>query len=596
MKKKAFFSVLFFILCCSYNKVDASTLSVEKAGLSSQEFSEGSKAFRFLSFLTKKVPASSYACEYFKSRLIRKKPSKYHFNIGAGLYTSTMLLMCQLYLSLFFLDEESFGELSAGWYIRNIFLPYFFQLPFLLLECFYDDLSEIKTELNVRDVFTALFAVGVTASRPTRNLHTQMLSFLILRSQSTPPTNTRNFYAEAFYNILLQNIFLVLAASKSIRVKRVHIVTQLSFTADEFNGRPRQAASRRKKEVPREVALKGKVPLHEIVLPDQAKRCFVIGIGQVDQVQPSTTGGRLIRTTFGRLRERPRLLTSRSPLQPIKQLIYRAEDADKKNDFNQIPLHLACTSIDLDFADELLALARHDRISDIFGQMPLHYAACNEKLLSIFQHYYGNDFKDVVRWENASGWSMLHLASFLGDASAVQFLVSKVSDVNAQIEISKKTALMIAAERGHTEVFKCLLAQSLIDVTLTDTLGGTVLDWVVEYERVDMCEILFNNQSNNINSRNLATNILRAQQNGSSSIFALLCNNRWRQLVQQDSEGNTVLHIAALEGWHEVVESIFNNCDTSQLGLDIRNKNGFTPLECARSRGKISIADLLDPR
>ncbi|MEA2205766.1 MAG: hypothetical protein QOE77_2542 [Blastocatellia bacterium] len=72
-----------------------------------------------------------------------------------------------------------------------------------------------------------------------------------------------------------------------------------------------------------------------------------------------------------------------------------------------------------------------------------------------------------------------------GDAAAVTALLDKGADVNAKFRYGA-TALFKAAERGHMEVVKILLARG-VDPTVKDTFyGATAMTWALSNKHVEV--------------------------------------------------------------------------------------------------------------
>jgi len=81
-----------------------------------------------------------------------------------------------------------------------------------------------------------------------------------------------------------------------------------------------------------------------------------------------------------------------------------------------------------------------------------------------------------------------------GDAASVATLLDKGADVNAKFRYGA-TALFKAAERGHTEVVRLLLARGA-DATVRDTFyGATAMTWALDQKHVDVVEALLEKDS-----------------------------------------------------------------------------------------------------
>ena len=76
-----------------------------------------------------------------------------------------------------------------------------------------------------------------------------------------------------------------------------------------------------------------------------------------------------------------------------------------------------------------------------------------------------------------------------GDAARVSALLDKGADVNAKFRYGT-TALFKAAERGHLEVAKVLLARGA-DVTVKDTFyGSTALSWALQSDHPEVVRVI----------------------------------------------------------------------------------------------------------
>ncbi|MEK6334712.1 MAG: ankyrin repeat domain-containing protein [Acidobacteriota bacterium] len=84
-----------------------------------------------------------------------------------------------------------------------------------------------------------------------------------------------------------------------------------------------------------------------------------------------------------------------------------------------------------------------------------------------------------------------------GDLAAVTALLDKGADVNAKFRYGS-TALFKAAERGHTEIVKLLLARGA-DVTVKDTFyGATAMTWALSNGHVETIRALLEKDSSGV--------------------------------------------------------------------------------------------------
>ena len=84
-----------------------------------------------------------------------------------------------------------------------------------------------------------------------------------------------------------------------------------------------------------------------------------------------------------------------------------------------------------------------------------------------------------------------------GDLALVTSLLDQGADVNAKFRYGA-TALFKAAERGHTEIVKLLLARGA-DVTVKDTFyGATAMSWALDNDHVETVRALLEKDSGSV--------------------------------------------------------------------------------------------------
>jgi ankyrin repeat protein len=85
-----------------------------------------------------------------------------------------------------------------------------------------------------------------------------------------------------------------------------------------------------------------------------------------------------------------------------------------------------------------------------------------------------------------------------GDSANVTALLDKGADVNAKFRYGM-TALFKAAERGHVEVVKILLARG-VDVTVKDTFyGQTAMSWAIQNDHAEVVNAILDKQPSSAN-------------------------------------------------------------------------------------------------
>jgi ankyrin repeat protein len=130
---------------------------------------------------------------------------------------------------------------------------------------------------------------------------------------------------------------------------------------------------------------------------------------------------------------------------------------------------------------------------------------------------------DDIDEVNRGGWTCLMYASYYDHAQLVAFLLSSGSDAHA----GKRTALMLAAACGHTDIIDVLVRVGGVGQDLDrDSKGFTALCHAVSSGHMDACHALLDAGSNvNVSVRsdlNALTPLLLAAQDGHERIVELL--------------------------------------------------------------------------
>ena len=128
---------------------------------------------------------------------------------------------------------------------------------------------------------------------------------------------------------------------------------------------------------------------------------------------------------------------------------------------------------------------------------------------------------------------------------------------------SGKTALMIAAEKGHKEMVKALIAAN-VDVTVKENSGYTALHYAAGEGKTEMVpQLLAKGAKVDAKDNNGSTALHHATRNGHTEMVKQLIVNGARIEETNNSE-NTALMIAKAAKHNEVVETLEFMEDMSQ--------------------------------
>ncbi|XP_067670081.1 ankyrin repeat domain-containing protein 50-like [Haliotis asinina] len=184
----------------------------------------------------------------------------------------------------------------------------------------------------------------------------------------------------------------------------------------------------------------------------------------------------------------------------------------------------------------------------------------------------------------------LHKASSDGDLDTVKQLIDDDKiDVNTRGWYGL-TPLMLAALRGHKDVFEYLHKQGA-DMTQTDRDGDHILSMACIGGSVNIVEYVISNEPNLINRKRHdgRTSLMWAAWHGKEAIFRYLLNHGADYMLM-DNDMDSVLHYACHGGHTGIVQTIL-----AQPEIDINSRDiyGRTAVMAAVEQGHKQVLDIL---
>ncbi len=173
-----------------------------------------------------------------------------------------------------------------------------------------------------------------------------------------------------------------------------------------------------------------------------------------------------------------------------------------------------------------------------------------------------------------------------GNLEKIKQLISEKQELVKTSNESKKTALHIAAEKGHLEIVEYLLEKGA-DINAKNKFELTPLFSAAENGNLELAEMLIKQKADvNAFSQFFGTALHRAVYMGHPEVAKYLLE-QGAKVTAQNSTG-TVLHTAALLGRPNLARLLIEN------GADVNSKNsgGITPLYYAISTGKDRSSEL----
>ncbi|WP_341821498.1 ankyrin repeat domain-containing protein [Wolbachia endosymbiont (group A) of Myopa testacea] len=295
--------------------------------------------------------------------------------------------------------------------------------------------------------------------------------------------------------------------------------------------------------------------------------------------------------------------------------------AAKKGDINEVR-RLISEGVDVNAKDNI-------------GWTPLRWAVKNnhsttaEVLLdngadlitfdSVQERYVWRKYQEI---ETEHCKNSLHLAARLGNLEAVEDLLGKGADVNAQNDIGN-TPLHFAAENGHKEVVDALLGKDGINVNAQDKYNNTPLHLAAQmgyaeivkdlldkganvnakdksgwtplhlatiYKHEDIVKLLLDDEANVTAVDNHRYTPLHYATIGSNKIQMIRdLLHKGASVNAQNDRGNTPLHLTAENEQKDADIVLRILLERLEPDVNAQDKDGNTPLNLAIKHGKAEV-------
>ncbi|XP_048247424.1 ankyrin-3-like isoform X2 [Haliotis rufescens] len=269
-------------------------------------------------------------------------------------------------------------------------------------------------------------------------------------------------------------------------------------------------------------------------------------------------------------------------------LVRNGCDLSVVDDHGDNILHNACYSDNVSIVKDILSRKLVDINSKGYdGNTPLMVAA-KEGNKKVFDLLVSNECDQFDVSDN--GGNILHAACLSNDAMLVKdILLRGVSDIESRVE-DGATPVMLAAEKGHKEVFDLLVSEGC-NLEVLDNDGCNILHAACSSDNVKIVEDILSRKIAHINSRTSdgLTAVMMAAANGQKKVYDLLAR-KGCDLSVVDAMGDNILHAACASD-----NVNFVNCILSRDLADIesRGENGLTSVMEAAVNGQRKVFDLL---
>ena len=256
-------------------------------------------------------------------------------------------------------------------------------------------------------------------------------------------------------------------------------------------------------------------------------------------------------------------------------------------------LHVAAIKGHADVIELLLTNGADINAESETGATPLVLAAENgkiEALQFILQH---KDKTVDIEAKGAGGGTALHAAAIGGHVDVIELLLTNGADINAESETGA-TPLVLAAENGQLEALRFILQHKdkTVNIEAKGAGGGTALHVAARKGHLNIIELLLTNGADiNAVSETGATPLVLSAQSGKleALLFVLQHKDKITDIDAKGAGGGTALHVAAQEGYSEIIESLL----VSGADINASANDGETPLITAAAHGKLEALRII---
>ncbi len=289
------------------------------------------------------------------------------------------------------------------------------------------------------------------------------------------------------------------------------------------------------------------------------------------------------------------LAVERSEIEIVKVLLENGAKPDIKDSEGYTPLQIACSNGNIAIVEILLSCgANPDLPIEHIGSTTLHEAVSSGSLEVVEIIYKKMVEKNQINAQDSKGWVPLHYACQNGYAAIVDFLLQQHAQVDMQIS-SGRNALHLAAFEGHTDCAK-LLIENNCKVDIQDEEGWTAVVLASQQGHSEIVKIICQKSPNLTLTSKLGRNAIHsACFNGHTEVFKNIMDAAGGSNIchDKDIDGWTPLHLAAQEGFIEIVKLLLTDPRCSKVKINDQASNGRTPLHNATLKGREDVANFL---
>ncbi|KAI7798397.1 transient receptor potential cation channel [Triplophysa rosa] len=297
-------------------------------------------------------------------------------------------------------------------------------------------------------------------------------------------------------------------------------------------------------------------------------------------------------------------------LQVMRALIQEGGDVTWTSKVGENPLHVAAHHCHAHVVEEILNYLSNERSrqeaqlcvrqGNQDGETPLHLAAELQRdavhqtdedvdIIRILMEHHA----DITAVTKRSGETPLHYSARVGNTAVLQEMLGYVPSSQLQTAVNKHSKngwspLLLAAERGHTEVVRLLL-QNNARVDVFDEEGKAAIHLAAEQGHQDIVDILLSHKAFvNAKTKLGLTPLHLSAQSGSARLVRSLVETHQASVDALSLRKQTPLHLAADSGQLDVCGGLLHlNADVTATDI-----HGQTPLHLAAENDHSEVVKL----
>ena len=230
-------------------------------------------------------------------------------------------------------------------------------------------------------------------------------------------------------------------------------------------------------------------------------------------------------------------------------------------------------------------------LRNVNGRTLLQEAVAQGKIAVVELLLRGRKYRRILFEKDEHGWQAVHHAAFYGGTEALTMLQAKGADINAVVDSSKYTPLMLAALMGNATTVQRLL-QLGANPARRDHLGMDALQLAVLGMYTETVEVLLQHgltEETIVAARKLAVE-RNSTRHGYSELLALLDSAARRIPVALNEQGLTELQRAAFDVDMTRVEAIL---ERDRALIHEPDRHGLTVAHHAALIGYLKLMQLL---